>query len=371
LVYGLALLAAGMLGAEGGRTRVAAQSFGWRQPLAALIALAAVVGPLISAANWMIGGAAGPLERRDPTQVPAFVAEESITRDQPRTLVLDGPSAAKVTYALVRGSGARLGDAEQTATGGGDPRLDKVVAHLVAGSGADQTAELSGFAIRYVLVRDGAPREMGRVLDATPGLSRLSQRDGSALWRVDRQVARVAIVPAAPGAAGSAEAGTEPLPVGSGPVEAHSDIPAGGEGRVLRVADRADDGWQATLDGKPLERTVVAGWAQGFTLPARGGRLDLTYDEPFTHTAWIWAQCALAVVLVVLALPGRRRDIDDDLPEETGPVLTAQDVAGDGRRARRLRAAAADPDPWGGPRRMWDEIDPGEAEARGIHAPVR
>lgn len=32
---------------------------------------------------------------------------------------------------------------------------------------------------------------------------------------------------------------------------------------------------------------------------------------------------------------------------------------------------AVDPDPWGGPWRMWDELDPGEAEARGIYAPVR
>ncbi|GAA2774568.1 hypothetical protein [Kitasatospora cinereorecta] len=31
---------------------------------------------------------------------------------------------------------------------------------------------------------------------------------------------------------------------------------------------------------------------------------------------------------------------------------------------------AVDPDPWGGPWRRWDEIDPGEAEARGIYAPV-
>ncbi|WP_175410180.1 glycosyltransferase family 2 protein [Streptomyces sp. TRM64462] len=353
LVYGIALIAAAMLGAEGGRTRVAAQSFGWRQPVAALIALAAAVGPLVSAGAWMIGGAAGPLERRDPTQVPAFVAEESITRDQPRTLVLDGPSTAKVEYALVRGSGARLGDAELTATAGGDPRLDKVVAHLVAGSGADQTAELSGFAIRYVLVRDGAPREMSRVLDATPGLSRLSQRDGSALWRVDRQVARAVIVPAA---AERAKTGAEPLPVGSGPVEAHSDIPAGGTGRVLRIADRADDGWQATLDGKPLTKTTVDGWAQGFELPAEGGRLDLTYQAPATHAAWIWTQCALAVVLLILALPGRRRDVDDDLPEEEAlaAALPDQDATGDGRRARRLRAASA----------------AAEAEAAAAHAPV-
>ncbi|MFG2960404.1 hypothetical protein ACGF5O_42630 [Streptomyces sp. NPDC048291] len=31
---------------------------------------------------------------------------------------------------------------------------------------------------------------------------------------------------------------------------------------------------------------------------------------------------------------------------------------------------AVDPDPWGPPWRPWDEITPGEAEARGIHAPV-
>jgi hypothetical protein len=57
-----------------------------------------------------------------------------------------------------------------------------------------------------------------------------------------------------------------------------------------------------------------------------------------SHIGWLWAQGALAVVLVVLALPGRRRDVDDDLPEE--PVVPAQAASGEGRRARRLRAQA-------------------------------
>ncbi|MFF3319120.1 glycosyltransferase family 2 protein [Streptomyces sp. NPDC003035] len=336
LVYGAALLAAGMVGAEGGRTRVAAHGFGWRQPVAALIALAAALGPVVAAATWMIGGADGPLTRRDPVQVPAFVAEESDTRDQPRTLVLGGTSPGEVAYTLVRGSGARLGDAELAAAGGSDAGLDKVVAHLVAGSGADQTEELSGFAIRYVLVRDGAPRQMSRVLDATPGLSRLSQLDGSALWRVDREVARATIV--LPGAK-TTDAAVRPVTVAAGPVEAHTTIPSGAAGRVLRIADRADEGWTATLDGKELEKTTVDGWAQGFELPAQGGRLDLTYDQPLTHTLWIWAQVGLAIVLLVLALPGRRREIDDDLPEEE-IAIPAQAMEGDGRRARRLRAAA-------------------------------
>ncbi|WP_114253287.1 glycosyltransferase [Streptomyces sp. Go-475] len=330
LVYGLALLAAAALGADGARARVAEQSFGWRQPVAVLIAFASAAGPLLVAAGWMIRGADGPLERRDPTQVPAFVAEESGSTDQARTLVLDSDSAAHVGYVLVRGSGARLGDGEIAAEDGENSRLDKVVANLVAGSGADQADQLGGFAVRYVLVHKGAPRDVTRVLDATPGLARLSQQDGSALWQVDREVARATIVPAS----GS---GT-PRTVAAGPVDIHTTIPSGADGRVLRLADSAADGWTATLDGKPLTRTTVDGWAQGFELPATGGRLDVTYEDPIGHTAWLWAQGLLAVVLVVLALPGRRRDIDDDLPDE--PAVPAQAVAGEGRRARRLRAQA-------------------------------
>ncbi|MGX1270387.1 hypothetical protein RKD18_003581 [Streptomyces phaeoluteigriseus] len=330
LVYGIALLTAALMGADGARTRVAEQSFGWRQPVAALIAFASAAGPLLVAAGWMLGGADGPLERRDPVQVPAFVAEESNTRDQARTLVLDSDSAAHVGYMLVRGSGARMGDAELAAADGQNDTLGKVVANLVAGSGADQADQLGKFAVRYVLVHKGAPREVTRVLDATPGLSRLSQQDGSALWRVDQEVSRAAIVTAAGKGA--------PTAVAAGPVDIHTTIPEGADGRILRLADAVADGWTATLDGKPLTRTTVDGWAQGFELPASGGRLDVTYDDPFGHTAWLWAQGLLALVLLVLALPGRRRDVDDDLPEEQ-PV-SDRAVEGEGRRARRLRAQA-------------------------------
>ncbi|WP_405555238.1 glycosyltransferase [Streptomyces sp. NBC_01171] len=330
LVYGIALLAAAALGADGARARVAEQSFGWRQPVAALIALACAVGPLVAAAGWMIRGADGPLERRDPAQVPAFVAEDAGTRDQARTLVLDSDSAARVRYTLVRGAGARMGDGEIAAADGSNTGLDKVVANLVAGSGADQTGQLGGFAVRYVLVHQGTPRQITRVLDATPGLNRLSQQNGNALWRVDREVSRATLI----GAGGS---GT-PQAVAAGPVEIHTTVPNGSGGRVLRLADAVSDGWTATLDGKPLTPRTVDGWAQGFELPAGGGKLDVTYDAPFTHTVWLWVQGALAVLLVVLALPGRRRDVDDDLPEEQ-PV-PAQAMEGEGRRARRLRAQA-------------------------------
>ncbi|MEU1311424.1 glycosyltransferase family 2 protein [Streptomyces cinnamoneus] len=342
LVQGLALIAAAAIGAEGARDRVAAQNFGWRQPVAGLIALTAGAAPLVAAVAWTAGGAAGPLERRDPVQVPAFVAEEAGTRDQARTLLLGGDSD-RVAYTLVRGAGARLGDAEPAAAAGRDERLGAVVAHLVAGSGADQAGRLADYAVGYILLQDSAPRQTARVLDATPGLTRLSQEDHRALWRVDRQVARVTIVSGARQPDGSLR--TAPVPVAAGPVAAHATLPAGSGDRVLRVADKAAPGWRATLDGRALARVTVDGWAQGFTLPAQGGKLALTYETPGPRTAWLWAQGLLALVLVVLALPGRRRQVDDDLPEagaEAVPAVAvpAQATSGEGRRARRLRAAA-------------------------------
>ncbi|WP_165987232.1 glycosyltransferase family 2 protein [Streptomyces sp. YIM 98790] len=359
LVYSLALLCAAAVGADGARARVAEQSFGWRQPVAALTAVAAAAGPLLALAGWAAGGVGGPLERRSPVQVPAFVAEESSTSDQARTLMLasEGDTAdgtpQHVRYVLVRGAGARLGDGDLTELMPEDDALGRAVADLVAGTGADQTAVLSDYAVRYVLVRQGSSEGLQQVLDATPGLKRLSQEDGSPLWRVQRDTSRVTVLPAEqpagePGEEAAGEAAEndeaaqeedtaggdapaapgEPLALPAGPIEVRTELPDGPAGRILRLADAADPGWVATVDGSPLKSVKLDGWAQGFELPEGGGLLEVTYDSGSTHTAWVWTQGFLLLVLTVLALPGRRRELDDDLPEEAG-----------GSRAQRPAAA--------------------------------
>ncbi|WP_055591178.1 glycosyltransferase family 2 protein [Streptacidiphilus griseoplanus] len=327
LLTGIALLAAACIGADGAQARVAGIDFGWRQPVAAVVVLAAVLAPVGTGLWWAARGAGDPLRRADPIQVPAFVAAESGTVDRTRTLVLHGDAGGEaVAYALVRGSGQSLGDAETDAP---QPGLTALVGNLLAGSGGDQSGRLAEYAVEYVLVQSPLIGKVQDVLDTTPGLTRVSRQGGTALWRVDGATVARAVITTADGAATAVPAGVRSI---------STTVPAGPAGRTLRLAERADSGWQATLDGKPLTPVTVDGWAQGFTLPASGGLLSVGHHDGALHTGWIWAQVLLGLTLVVLALPARSSTNDDDLPEEESTAAAEPPVPGS-RRARRLAAA--------------------------------
>ncbi|HEY0215946.1 MAG TPA: hypothetical protein VGC57_06110, partial [Cellulomonas sp.] len=82
-------------------------------------------------------------------------------------------------------------------------------------------------------------------------------------------------------------------------------IPAGTTDRLLVLAERADAGWHATLDGQPL-RAVTDGWRQTFAVGPDGGHLVVTH-EAVDRTAWTVAQGAVGLLALLLALPFRRR----------------------------------------------------------------
>ncbi|WP_405017697.1 glycosyltransferase [Kitasatospora sp. NBC_00070] len=336
LLTGVALLAAAAIGADGANTRVAGIAFGWRQPVAALVLAAAVLAPVGTAVWWAVTGAEGPLRRTETDQVPAFIAEEAGTTDRSRTLVISGDAqAAAVHYALVRGAGLTLGQAEGTVDAAADPkgRLTGLVGRLLAGSGGEQAKELAGQGIGYVEVKDPLTPKVRDVLDTTPGLTKLSQENGVALWQVSGAPATRAVIVDPQGVA-------QPFP--SGVHDIYRELPAGPAGRVLRLAEQADPQWTATLGGTALEPVTLDGWAQGFKLPATGGRLDVTHESGLLHTGWIWVQLLLGATVLVLALPGRRNHNDDDLPEEVvaaaalAAAAQAQAPIPGSRRARRL-----------------------------------
>ena len=338
LLAGIALLSAAAIGADGARDRVAGINFGWRQPVAAIVVLTAGLAPIAAAGWWLVRGADGPLQRGSGQLVPAFIGQQADSVDQIRTLVLQtADNGGVVSYYLVRGSGPTIGSAESMDATAPSANLKNLVGNLVAGAGGDPATQLADYAVQYVQVLAPVSTQVSATLDATPGLSRVNQQTGSSIWRLTDNVSRAAIQ-----ATGSADAS-----VPAGAVGVDTTIAAGSSGRVLRLADSADPNWHATLDGTALTPVTVDGWAQGFQLPATGGRLSVSYSESTLHKGWIAGQGFLAVVLLVLALPGRRDNKDDDLPEE-GEGAGQQDGAAaeaplpGSRRARRLAAEAPD-----------------------------
>ncbi len=335
LMVGGGMIAAAVIGAEGLRTSLARETFGWRQPAAVLVVVVALVTPLVTGAAWLSRGAGGPLDRQSAQILPAFVVAASASESQPSTLLLSTSEGAPVTYALLRGSGLTLGEADVAPAASAAGPLDALVEDLASGrAGDDVAARLSTYGTGYVLVPSPADPGLAEALDTVPGLERLAATDGSALWGVAGTAARLR--------AQSADGSAVVLP--SGPVDGTADLgvaaPAGAadavEPRVLALADAPDARWRASLDGVALSALPIgepvaveppvpayagpsATWAQRFALPTAGGTIEVSYDGS-ARTRWLVVEAAVLLAAVVIALPGRRRELDegDDDPDGAG-----------------------------------------------------
>lgn len=344
------LLAAALLGADRLRDRLAAASFGWRQPLAALLTVVAVLAPLavLGAWTWQAreGDAVG-LRAQERAVVPAVGQQAQTSPLASRVLAVEvrgtGDGEPLATWQLMRGDGPQLddvaaatstraltGDLDAPAARGADAatqEVDALVARLVAASGGDVAGELAALAVADVLVpalpdavrSDRAERalrdDLVSRLDSTPGLERVTQTPAGTLWRVRAtadagQVAPV-VVPSwarlVPAGSDVRDVTADAVAVEARDRTVDADVPAGAADRVLVLAERADTRWRAWLDGTPL-RAVDTGWRQGFEVPADAGRLVVRYDAP-DRGPWLAAQGAVLVVTLLLALPVRRRRV--------------------------------------------------------------
>jgi GT2 family glycosyltransferase len=331
------LIVAAVLATAGIRTRLSNASFGWRQPLAVALVIVAGVTPVVLAGWWAVRGADDPLERRNPALLPAYAAEEGERENAIRTLVLNRPDDGRVTYALLRESGPRLGDAEVGPSPEMQEALDDVVTDLVSGRGGADASALVDFAVKYVYLPPTADPGLTEVFDTLPGLTRASAPEGGAMWQVAGEIARVRVI-----------GGDDPIVVPSHQSDAGGMIPPSSEeDRLLVLAERADPGWQATLSGEALPRTTYNGWAQAFELPDNGGEVELTYDGT-ERSRWMLVQLAAVIVAIILALPGMRRQkgaVDDaaDVGTDEVPVQVPR------RAAEPVPASASAPQPAPGP----------------------
>jgi GT2 family glycosyltransferase len=323
-VMGGCLIVAVALAADGLRASMAEAAFTWRQPLAGVTTILAVLTPAL-ALLWWLPGSGDPVRRGDPVVLPPFVVAEAVGPEAPRTLLLQPLPSARVDYALVNGTGPRLGDAEVEPPAGDWAELDRLVAGLVSGRGGDEVSGLAAYAVRYVVLEDAQTqgRDLARSLDSVPGLRRVAGREGEVLWRVESETSRAALV--------DAEASVTPLPLTRlSSAEPFVDTTIQGTATEVRLAQTSDPAWRASVDGVPLESAVAAegsqaGSLQAFVLAAGSqGQLSVSIDDG-PRTRWLWAQVITWIVVVVLALPARRSAGDDDADADIDPDGEAAD----------------------------------------------
>ncbi|MGG6380851.1 glycosyltransferase family 2 protein [Paenarthrobacter sp. NEAU-H11] len=282
-------------------------------------------------------GAPRLVEPATPRTLPATAIDRGTGPEQTRTLLISTRDNGTFDATLMRGAGTTLDSFSAIASarniigapGAESVREDddvaaavrRVVATLVAGQGVDPRNDLEQLGVGFIVLRsaDTAAQLTASRMDAVPGLVAVGQTDVGWLWRITplnqpvlqaADVAhRVRIVDAS-----GASIGLVP----SAYTDVDAPVGAGPEGRLVVLAERADPGWSAWIDGRRLTATT-SGWAQAFTLPASGGQLTIRYENPWA----LWTAVAQVTVIgltVLLAIPMPARRTRTGLSRDEGSL---------------------------------------------------
>ena len=248
--------------------------------------------------------------------VPAVSAQAALSARAGRILVLTGSPSDTLTAQIWRGNGRAMTEgspltralalarSRAAAQRGaiGDPAtasLAGLALTLVVYPDEATAAALADHGIDTILVPLGAPGgdDIAQGLARAPGLEKVGDTDAGAVWRLRPDGAQSARVRILATGGGWANVGSTNLTT-DGAVEA--------SGPTIALAERADSGWRATLDGRSLDPVVSAdGWSQSFAL-AGAGRLTIVHRAWWTYPWWAVSGLAL-VVAAAGSVPLRRR----------------------------------------------------------------
>lgn len=194
VVQGCFVLAS-VIAANGLLRVISTERFGWRQPIAAVAFLAAVLGVLASVGWWVAAGTPGPLTRQGGQGVPTYMSELAADRDTGAVLMLTG-GRHRVQYRLLRDGDLRLGDAGILALTAPDPQLTSVVSRLLSADPGRSAARLADYGVSYVYAPAPVRTTVAAALDAAPGLAGASApRHDTRAWRVEASPGLRAVQP--------------------------------------------------------------------------------------------------------------------------------------------------------------------------------
>jgi GT2 family glycosyltransferase len=304
----LALIAAALRGLATSSGQLSLFHLRWRQTLVPAVVATAVMGVVTSMAlaGWL--GASKVLTRQVPN-TPAVAADQAHSPLGTRLLAMT-TDRGTIGYRLV---GAEPGPLVRDLPGAGvvpDPMLAAAVKSTVGTSdlapASAASDALAGLGVGFVSIDGTSTEPLVSQLDATAGLTRLSNNHGLILWRVlprenamgssrlrlvDATGASLASIPVT-GDHGRTDVNIGPAIAGGSAVA----------GRRLVVAE--PNRWAAharvTFAGRRLA-TVAGAEQPTYLLPPNPGRLSISLVP--TYQRWRWGQLGLLLVVLFLAAP--------------------------------------------------------------------
>lgn len=308
----LALIAAALRGFGRASEQVQLFHSGWRQILFPVVVASSVLGVVASMAAVTWFGVGNVLANEVPS-APAVAVDQAHGALGNRILTISR-DARTIDFRLQGAEPGPLVRDIPVARVAQDPGLKAVVQSTV--SAADATSAttardaLADLGVAFVSFRGASADPLVTQLDATAGMTRLSNNNGLILWRVlprdntlgssrlrlvDAQGVPEASVPVT-GDHGQTQVDIVPATVNAA---------AGGRRLVVAEPSRWADHARVTFAGRRL--APMAGAEQPtYRVPATAGQLDVSLAP--SHSWWRWAQLGLLVVLLFLAAPfGSRR----------------------------------------------------------------
>ena len=272
--------------------------------------------------------------------LPATAVDAAQSELQTRTLVITRTSEG-IRAHLISGQGTMLDDmtgtwTSRTVTGGlfspqtapaddADNALRTVAAQLTSGAEADPRPALDALGAGFLVLTDPAGTEttLAAGIDAAPGMASVGHSSAGWLWRVlpadaesqddDAAQAGVEVLteqgPTKPRGMATARARIvedgDTVAIAASELDGSINVQLDDADapRQLVLAERANPGFQAYLDGKELDATVTdQEWVQAFELPETGGKLTVEYAPAAGAWLW-WIPGVLTIITLLLGIP--------------------------------------------------------------------
>ncbi len=249
-------------------------------------------------------------------QVPLVSRYAQNSSRQARVLVLNVGADGDLDARIWRGAGPQWSEHSSVASwvalhdrmnNTSDParsELGETIATLVSFPDDSASQRLALHGVDTIIVHSGGPAasSITQTLDRAPGIEKIGETEAGSAWRVrpdGRKPARLCF------ASESADSQCEEL--ASGAIGARTHVSGPG---VLRLAERQNSHWVATLNGQRLDQTEATNqWGTAFSLPSEG-ELVLNYRSNWV-LAWK-AACALTAAVMLCGLLRGRKDVVDD-----------------------------------------------------------